>query len=1154
MIDDNRVHVGGVFERPTRSNLPPTFQQLRVHTDWRTSWTHVVGGKFSAAHDDAVLFYEGGTGFAEIYETDGHGNISLLRQHADLGRSLFRSHRWTQIVVGRFSNSANSSLLLVDANKRFAATFNVDSTGNLVRLREFPNWGAWTHVTVVRVPGSNYSAVLRYNQSTGRGEILTCDGTGGFAPRQASDGWRRSWTHVVGGFASGTSVLFYEASTGHCEIYNLEYNPADSNTDVHSLGKVVSVELPPGASVVVGGSFGLDSGYGLYYPGSGLLQFVYATDFINNGFNIQEQYAGLGSDWDLIAAAGFWTPDDEDYKFREGRFSSLLFYDRDAGRGEFFLHSPLAAYEHSPLAGYASRGSVKPGESIEFCVSSAVGPYSMRIYRLGRKRELVAEVLNHSSGAHPLAIPILGYRFGPGWTPAATVRIPDHWPSGLYVAHVTAGGIVNDPGTAENVTARRARLLDGQHQLDIPFVVRAPESGSQSKILVFVNDTTYEAYNFWGRSLYGFRSFGSSQYTSPGAGAEVMPRGLRVSFRRPFIGETPFVGKKWIYWEEPLAQWLDRLEIGVEWATLVDLHEDPRLLDAYDMVVSTGHAEYFSQEMYDRLQAFIARGGNAAFFSGNNCWWRIRIEDGGDTMVCYKKDAFDPASVKTINWTEQESGALVGTTLGAVLSAWPPDGSHSRDDDDGKTAHFVVRAPDHWVFAGTALAAGDEFGTFGDGGTVVGYETDFRSAERNASWTELADVRFAPKDSGFTHAPEIATMMIHEKGGAMFTASTVDWTIGLSQDPAAWSTVDQITLNLFVRFGGLGAACDIVGFDSDGDVQVDFTNIGFRSSWDVMLAGAFTRSDRDQLVLYDRAGGALAIVGFDNSGRANLDRTDDTIGSNWTSVVAGNFIGNGRKQVLLYDKSSGDTLLVGFDGTGHINLRCGNSGWRTSWDLITVGPFIGNRRDQVLLYDRGAGTADIVGFDNSGNVNLDTSNTGWRSSWDWMVPGHFFGNATDEVWLGDRAGDVGEIVAFDGSGNFRSLEVFEPFGSNRHGAIAGDFMDLRQGREELLRYGTPQGSDADIQSPLDGGHDIVAGDWMGRAWNLLVAGRFTGASRTEYLRYIAADGFAEMWGIEGIMTRLQEYSGWRSSWVLAASGRFLGNGRDQLALYDRGRF
>jgi hypothetical protein len=93
-----------------------------------------------------------------------------------------------------------------------------------------------------------------------------------------------------------------------------------------------------------------------------------------------------------------------------------------------------------------------------------------------------------------------------------------------------------------------------------------------------------------------------------------------------------------------------------------------------------------------------------------------------------------------------------------------------------------------------------------------------------------------------------------------------------------------------------------------------------------------------------------------------------------------------------------------------------------------------------------------------------------------------------------------------------------------------------------------------IQSPLGDGADIAAGDWMDRAWDLLVAGRFTGASRTEYLRYIAADGFAEMYGIQGIMTRIQEYSDWRSSWVLAVAGRFLGNGRDQLVLYDRGRF
>jgi len=1152
MVGDVRAPAGSIFDGPGGPDLPPSFCPLSVQTGWRSSWTHIVGGNFSGAHDDCVLFYEGNTGFAEIYQTDGRGNISLLRQHPDLGHIGSRSHRWTHVVAGRFSDSANNSLLLADRTTGFAAIFDTDASGNLIGRREFPNWGTWTHVTIVRVVNSPYSAVLRYDRATGRGEILECDGLGNLTLRQGSDGWRTTWSHVVGGFASGNSVLFYEETTGHCEIYQLTYNPEDSGTDVNSLGSMASIELP-GASIIVSGSFGLDPGYALYFPESGLLQFLFVVDFAHNYINTDEHYDGLGAQWDLIVPGGFWTPDEEDYKFRDSRFSSLLFYDRDAGRGEFFLHWPFEAYVRPPLEGYTSRGSVRPGESVQFFVSSTVGPFAIGIYRLGAEREFMADLLNSSNGALPIRT--LDYRKGPSWEPAATLQVPDDWPSGLYAAQVSAGSDeVGGVGSA-GATARLAGPASAPYSVAIPFVVRARQSGSQSNILVFVNDTTYEAYNFWGRCLYGFRSFGESNYTSPGAGDGLRPWAFRVSFRRPFIGEAPYVGTKWTYWEEPLAKWLSRLEIDVEWATLVDLHNEPNLLDAYSMVVSTGHAEYFSNEMYDRLQAFIARGGNAAFFSGNNCWWRIRIEDGGDTIVCYKDRTFDPTSAhapsgrteKTINWTEDESGALVGTTLGQVLAPTPP-----RNDVNGEAAHFVACAPDHWVFAGTDLQEGDSFGTFGDGGTVVGYETDLATGQRDDSWTTLADVRFASEAAQSQDPPEIAMMMISEKAGAVFTASTVDWTRGLGQDADSWSAIDQITLNLFVRFAGLGAACDIVGFDSNGAVHVDRTNNGWRSSWDVMIAGVFTRTDRDQLVLYDRAGGALAIVGFDGTGLANLDKTDDTLGSNWTTVVAGNFIGNGRKQVLLYDKASGDVLLVGFDGAGAINLRCPDSGWRTSWDLIVVGNFIGNGRDQVLLYDRVGGTADIVGFNSNGNVNLDTSNTGWRSSWDWMVPGRFLGNQTSEVWLCDRGGNVAEIVAFDEGGNFNTPRTLDPFGANRGGAIAGDFLGLN--RQQIMRYSDQSGIDGDVVGVAPD-LDVVAGDWS-QPWDLLAAGRFKGTSRTEFLLYTASQGCAAMFGLDanGNISRRQDFSGWRTSWALAASGRFLGNGRDQLALYDRGRF
>jgi len=62
-------------------------------------------------------------------------------------------------------------------------------------------------VTIVRVVGSDFSAVLRYNQQTGRGEILTCDGNGGLHPRQSSDGWRKSWSHVVGGLIGPAACM-----------------------------------------------------------------------------------------------------------------------------------------------------------------------------------------------------------------------------------------------------------------------------------------------------------------------------------------------------------------------------------------------------------------------------------------------------------------------------------------------------------------------------------------------------------------------------------------------------------------------------------------------------------------------------------------------------------------------------------------------------------------------------------------------------------------------------------------------------------------------------------------------------------------------------------------------------------------------------------
>lgn len=83
--------------------------------------------------------------------------------------------------------------------------------------------------------------------------------------------------------------------------------------------------------------------------------------------------------------------------------------------------------------------------------------------------------------------------------------------------------------------------------------------------------------------------------------------------------------------------------------TNADLEEHPEVLDGAGLYLSVGHDEYWSAGMRDTVEDFIARGGNAAFFSGNTSLWQVRVEgDDRDVMVGYK--GFykrDPHSTRT---------------------------------------------------------------------------------------------------------------------------------------------------------------------------------------------------------------------------------------------------------------------------------------------------------------------------------------------------------------------------------------------------------------------------------------------------------------------------------------------------------------------------
>src|SRR5207248_11313789 len=67
----------------------------------------------------------------------------------------------------------------------------------------------------------------------------------------------------------------------------------------------------------------------------------------------------------------------------------------------------------------------------------------------------------------------------------------------------------------------------------------------------------------------------------------------------------------------------------------------PELLAGRRLLVVLGHSEYWSRSMVDAATAFVDSAGNLAAFSGNTCFWAVRYEDAGRTLVCYKSTA-DP--------------------------------------------------------------------------------------------------------------------------------------------------------------------------------------------------------------------------------------------------------------------------------------------------------------------------------------------------------------------------------------------------------------------------------------------------------------------------------------------------------------------------------
>jgi N,N-dimethylformamidase len=451
------------------------------------------------------------------------------------------------------------------------------------------------------------------------------------------------------------------------------------------------------------------------------------------------------------------------------------------------------------LLGYAWPKWVQSGERSEFRVHSDAA-YKIDLWRYGWKKELV----------RPL-----------GWYdehgPRATVQIT---PDGDY----TQGGVMwnkfgyTSPHHKQFVTAPDKSGLYYFHAkseagrfFSFPWIV-APRH-PRAKIAVLASNITWNAYNnFGGRSNYIHPDklpptptvnarLELKRYTDPKHVNYDTTEYAPLSFDRPepinhvpedIEATDPIAGRAACHLapaEWRLLAWLERERIDYDYYAETQLHFGQLDLEAYRVLVTSTHPEYWSSQMYDRVKAWVfERGGQLVYLGGNGLNCDVELID--EQTCIYRND--DERRLRAANrpfesrfhLRHESEASLLGVVYDdrAIMTAAP---------------YRVVDAS-HWVFEGTGLSEGNLFGEQSlherVPGGASGHETD-KISKSSPSGTRLLAKGMNPLEGG-------AEMAIVESAGkgAVFSVGSITWVSSILVD----EVVSKITTNVLRQFQGTG--------------------------------------------------------------------------------------------------------------------------------------------------------------------------------------------------------------------------------------------------------------------------------------------------------------------------------------------------------------
>jgi hypothetical protein len=364
----------------------------------------------------------------------------------------------------------------------------------------------------------------------------------------------------------------------------------------------------------------------------------------------------------------------------------------------------VAPPNHAVQAALVAR-SYAPGSTATVALRGRATGLQIRIFRAGA---------GHSGPLQGTPVtPLVGRTFTVG-----------RWPSGLYYADVK--------------TPARGDWY-------APFVVRASRLGVH-RVAVVLPTNTWQAYNFEGAD---------SWYADPNV--------HEIDLSRPYVdGGVP---PHYTGYDSGFMRWLVVNHHATDFLTDDDLDRigsGASLARAYDLVVFSGHEEYVTEHEFDVVQRYRDLGGNLAFLSANNFFYKVVKH--GDRM--------------NGRWRWRDLGRPEASLVGSQYVDW----NHARYANEPYVAADVEHAS--WLFKGTGLHDGTSFGKYG-------IEVDAKNAASPPDTRVLAQIHgiFGPDVSAqMTYYSTAAGAKVFAAGVMNFGGSAL-WPVVATMMQNIWTSL-----------------------------------------------------------------------------------------------------------------------------------------------------------------------------------------------------------------------------------------------------------------------------------------------------------------------------------------------------------------------------